>query len=185
MFVIAGLGNPGASYGRTRHNVGFMLVDRLAGKHGIGFSASAMCQWGEGLVSGKEIVLLKPLTYMNRSGAAVEGFRAEFGAPVSSVLVVYDDCDLLFGKIRLRRSGGSGGHRGLESVIECLGTTDFPRLRLGVGRPSDGNIIDYVLSPFSREEEGPLLEMLDAGVGCVEAMLERDIDYAMNKCNAP
>ncbi len=184
MFVIAGLGNPGASYRHSRHNAGFMLVDRFAGRHGIGFEAGRKYQFGKGSVCGQELVVLKPLTYMNRSGEAIGEFMAEFQAQARSLLLVYDDCDLPFGRIRLRRSGGNGGHKGLESVIARLGTTDFPRLRLGVGRPLEGDIVDYVLSPFSREEEGALQDMLDAGVGCIEAMLERGIDYAMNKCNA-
>ena len=186
MFLIVGLGNPGKGYEKTRHNVGFMLVDRLCAAHGMDCSTPVDAALaGSGDVKGVPVTVIKPQTYMNRSGEAVEAHARRLGVEPASVLVAYDDVDLPLGQIRLRRGGGTGGHKGMESVAFHLGTFDFPRLRLGIGRPAAGEVSDYVLSPFAADEAGALDGMLTRGVEAVEAVLTKDIDYAMNRYNAP
>ena len=188
LIIIAGLGNPEPSYNLTRHNVGFMLIDWLSGKHGIkckkaGFSSL----WGRGVIAGEDVVLAKPQTYMNLSGKAVGALKKHFDASMDELLIVCDDCELPPGKIRVRERGSGGTHNGLKSVIDVLSTQDFPRMRLGIGSaPGRMDLSDYVLSPFSKEErkEGGLLEeMLSKGAEAIEAIIERDIEYAMNNFN--
>ena len=184
MFLIVGLGNPGSRYACTRHNVGFMVIDHLAGTHGIecnrvGFSAL----WGEGTIAGKRVLLFKPQTFMNLSGRAVCEIAHEFGIPPCSMVVVYDDCDLPFGRIRIRRRGGSGGHRGVESIIDFLGTEDFPRVRIGIGRPVGGDITEYVLSPFEPEEQKTLKDILERIDRAIEVVVAEGVECAMNRFN--
>lgn len=185
MFLIVGLGNPGEAYERTRHNVGFMLVDRLSGAHNIDFSVgSATAVAGRGVIKGVPVALVKPQTFMNLSGQAVGEYVSRLGVGPERVLVAYDDVDLPLGRIRVRRGGGSGGHRGMESVAVHLGSTDFPRIRLGIGRPEAGEVSEYVLSPFDLENTGILDEMLARGVEAVEAILIKGVEFAMNRFNA-
>ena len=184
MLLIVGLGNPGPAYETTRHNVGFMLVDRLSDICSIEFTRTPSALWGRGRVFGQDAVLLKPQTYMNRSGHAVSEFKAAFPVDTGSIIAAYDDCDLPLGRLRLRKDGGSGGHRGIDSIIEHIGSRNFPRIRLGIGRPLDGDIVDYVLAPFTEDETGALDDMLTRGVSAVEALLTRGIDYAMNCFNS-
>ncbi len=184
LFVIVGLGNPGPEYAGTRHNIGFMVVDRLAAAHSIRIEKNAGSYlWGSGRILGAEVVLAKPLTFMNLSGKAVKGLLESLGVPAQKMLVVYDDSDLETGTIRLRRRGGSGGHRGIASVIEHIGTTEFPRLRMGIGRGDDLDLKDYVLSPFSQEEMALVNDEIERGVASIEAVVSRGIDYAMNRYN--
>lgn len=184
MFLIVGLGNPGPAYEVTRHNAGFLLLDRLAEKCSIDLERSQTAHWGRGRVFGKDSVLLKPQTYMNLSGRAVAEFKKAFSVETDSIIVAYDDCDLPLGRLRIRKDGGSGGHRGINSIIEHLGGNGFPRIRLGVGRPSVGSLVDYVLSPFAEEETEGLDGMLDRGVSSIEAILSRGLDHAMNSFNS-
>jgi PTH1 family peptidyl-tRNA hydrolase len=185
LFLIAGLGNPGAAYEGTRHNVGFMLVDRLAKAWGIRLKASGGSVWGRGGSAGVEVVLLKPQTFMNLSGGAVSGLARSYSVPPEAVVVCYDDCDLPLGRLRLRGSGGSGGHRGLASVIERLGTADFPRLRLGIGRDARADLKDYVLAEFTAGEAGAIDAMLADAVSCMDTFIKDGIEAAMNRFNAP
>lgn len=184
MLLIVGLGNPGPAYEVTRHNVGFMLVDRLSDSCAITFERGFRALWGRGRVFARDAVLIKPQTYMNLSGRAVAEFIDAFSVDIGSIIVAYDDCDLPLGRIRIRKDGGSGGHRGINSIIEHTGSNDFPRIRLGIGRPLDGNIADYVLTPFSEGETGTLDDMLTRGVASIEALVSRGIDYAMNSFNS-
>ena len=188
MIIIAGLGNPEPSYNLTRHNAGFMLIDWLSGKHGIKCKKAGLSSlWGRGVIAGEDVVLAKPQTYMNLSGKAVGALKKHFDAETDELLIVCDDCELPPGKIRIRKSGGSGTHNGLKSVIEVLSTQDFPRMRLGIGSAPDRmDLSDYVLSPFSKEERkegGVLEEMLSRAAEAVEAIITRDIEYAMNTFN--
>lgn len=184
MLLIAGLGNPGPRYEATRHNVGFMLLDRLSEAHGISCTRKdPLGVWGEGAIVGSEVVLLKPLTYMNRSGDAVLRFSTGMSIDPASIVVAYDDVDLPLGRLRIRKKGGSGGHRGLGSIIERLGTRDFPRIRLGVGKPDTGEVSDHVLSPFAEGEHELLEEMLTRGTASVEAIITEGIDRAMTRFN--
>lgn len=188
MVLIVGLGNPGPAYEATRHNVGFMVIDSLAEAHAIkcdGTGAGRAYLWGRGVIKGVEAVIAKPLTFVNRSGIAVAVLLRSLDIGPESLIVVCDDCDLPSGRIRIRKSGGSGGQKGLDSIIAHLGTTDFPRVRIGVGRPPGGEegLSDYVLSPFSPEENRELDEVLERAVASIESMLGEGIEHAMNVFN--
>lgn len=185
MLLIVGLGNSGAAYETTRHNVGFMLIDRLSGLHGIECARDGYRScWGEGRIAGRDVMLVKPRTMMNSSGDAVLWYMRELELPVESLLVVYDDSDLPLGRIRIRRAGGSGGHRGIASIIEALGVNAFPRIRLGIGRPETGELADHVLSPFSEDETPVLDDMLSRAASSVEAIITGGVESAMNSFNA-
>ncbi|RKO68226.1 aminoacyl-tRNA hydrolase [Desulfofundulus salinus] len=187
MWLVVGLGNPGPEYARTRHNVGFMVVDRLARDLDIKIDQVFLCALvGQGQVAGRKLVLAKPLTYMNRSGEAVAALLNWYKLTPSQLLVVSDDLDLPTGRLRLRKSGGDGGHRGLRSIIELVGSREFARLRVGIGRPSgpDYGVVDWVLSRFT-EEEGPLMEKAVADASqAIQVALTRGLDAAMNLFNA-
>ena len=154
--MVVGLGNPGTEYGDTRHNVGFMAVDRIAGELRIKFSEKiANSAVGKGQFRGEKVVLAKPLGYMNLSGKSVVGLMDHFSAGPSDLTVLHDDLDIGLGKVKLKKGGGSAGHNGIISIMEEVGTGDFRRIRIGIGRPPAGeDVSDYVLSPFTGEEEG-------------------------------
>ncbi|MBN1369326.1 MAG: aminoacyl-tRNA hydrolase, partial [Dehalococcoidaceae bacterium] len=157
MLLIIGLGNPGGGYSKTRHNAGFLLLDYLAKKHGISFSSrECLSHTGRGEISQKPVVLAKPRTYMNLSGQAVSKLSRKYRAGPRDIIVVHDDLDLKPGQLRLRSGGSSAGHKGIESIIACLGTRDFVRLKIGIGRPPDcldEDVVDYVLGTFTPEEQ--------------------------------
>lgn len=159
-------------------------MDLLASESGIKFDKKGKGVWGKGRIAGQDVLLLKPQTFMNLSGEAVAEARAFYKVPEGSIIVAYDDCDLPVGKIRVRKDGGSGGHRGVNSIISCLGTKDFPRIRLGVGRPAFGDIVGYVLSPFSKDEQAAVEEMLRRATEAVELLMSSGIDQAMNRFNS-
>lgn len=181
MFLVAGLGNPGRRYAATRHNVGFMLVDRLARDQGVEFRnfqrLAEVARWDAG---GRTVLLAKPQTFMNESGRAVEALVRYFDIPFERCLIVYDDVALPLGKLRFRRQGSSGGHKGMASVIQTLGTTAVPRLRLGIGGESiSSDLRAFVLDPFSREELPVVEEMLETAASGVETFLAEGIERAM------
>ncbi|HZX35128.1 MAG TPA: aminoacyl-tRNA hydrolase [Thermodesulfobacteriota bacterium] len=186
MFVILGLGNPGQSYGKTRHNAGFMAIDLLASESGVKIDRQ-----GDGYVCGvcrvgeEEVALAKPLTYMNLSGGAAERLLRLYGGSPASLIVVYDDCDLELGRLRIGKGGGSGGHRGVASIMERLGTPDFLRLRLGIGRPPSGTeLSDYVLLPFGPEEKEVFEDELKRAAAALTDIIKNGADFAMNLHNA-
>ncbi|MGQ9627382.1 MAG: aminoacyl-tRNA hydrolase [Anaerolineae bacterium] len=183
--LIVGLGNPGPEYARNRHNLGFRCLERLAQAHGLSFKkrqARAYLAFGE--IFGRKVILAKPLTFVNLSGRAVRELARFYKIPPADILVIYDDLDLMPGKIRLRPSGGAGGHKGMRSIIESLGTQDFPRLRVGIGRPPGHmNPADYVLQDFSPEEEEMMEEVCDRAVAAVELFLRGGVASAMNTYN--
>jgi PTH1 family peptidyl-tRNA hydrolase len=183
--MIAGLGNPGREYKQNRHNVGFMLVDRLAARLGVAFSRlemQALVTRGES--DGRRIVLAKPQTFMNLSGKAVSALLRYYKIPLENLLVAYDDVDLPLGVIRLRPKGGSGGHKGLASIIEQLGTNAFPRLRVGIDRPPGRmDAAAYVLRDFSPGETPVLQEILDLGVEAALTFVTDGLETAMNQYN--
>ncbi|MBI5559757.1 MAG: aminoacyl-tRNA hydrolase [Deltaproteobacteria bacterium] len=183
-FAVIGLGNPGPSYRETRHNIGFMVVDRLAASHGIRVDrAGGSFIWGDGSIRKERVVLAKPNTFMNLSGEAARDILGYFAIPAESMFVVCDDCDLPPGRIRIRKNGGSGGHRGLASIIERIGGVRFPRLRMGIGRDAEKSLEDYVLSPFLSAEMELVREEIERGVSALEAVMERGLDWAMNRYN--
>lgn len=192
--LIVGLGNPGKQYKDTRHNIGFMAVDSLAEANAIKLNRKDFnSQWGKGNICDKEVFLIKPQTYMNLSGAAVQGISGYFHIEPKDILVIYDDVDLELGTIRIRLSGGSGGHRGMQSIIEHIGSKDFPRMRLGIGRPkqrsqksevrSQDEIADYVLSNFESNEKDVLKQVLGRTKEAVDAIVKDGIEKAMSRFN--
>lgn len=188
--LIVGLGNPGEKYHRTRHNIGFMVVDALADRWHISLSPHKRFQaeFGEGTVRGATVQLLKPTTYMNNSGQSVRAVLDWYKRSPQSVLVVYDDLDLPLGKLRLRLNGSAGGHNGMRSLIAHLGTQDFPRLRLGIGNPrqagGEKDAIPHVLGKFSPAEDAILAEVLELATGAIETSLRDGVEKAMNLYNA-
>lgn len=185
MLWVVGLGNPGKQYSATRHNIGFMVIERIAQRWNIDVNRNkGKSIIGEGRIGGKKIFLIKPMTYMNLSGEAVREFMDFYKAPLEAGVIVYDDLDTAFGQIRLRYQGSAGGHNGIKSIIEHGGTERFNRVRIGVSRPEPGmNIADYVLSPFSRDEVALLPSILDKACDALEYMLEAPFEKAMAKFN--
>jgi len=183
--AVIGLGNPGARYERTRHNAGFLVVDLLARAHGVAVSQrrhQALC--AEIHLAAAPILLVKPQAFMNRSGAAVAAFAEENGLAPADLLVVHDDLDLPLARIKLKRGGGTAGHRGLESIVEHLASPDFARLRVGIGRPPPGQeVADFVLTPFAAAEQDLLAPALGAAVAAVTAWATLGIEAAMNAVN--
>ncbi|HEY3289858.1 MAG TPA: aminoacyl-tRNA hydrolase [Anaerolineae bacterium] len=185
-YVIAGLGNPGKEYSRTRHNVGFNVVDHLAEKHGLRFSKmmnKALIALGD--INGSKVILIKPQTFMNESGAAVAPVLKYYKVAATAFMAIYDDLDLPVAQLRLRKMGGSGGHNGMKSLIARIGTEDFPRLRVGIGRPPGRmDAVDYVLEPFSKPDLALMDETYSRAVEAIESWLRNDIERVMNTVNA-
>ena len=189
--LVVGLGNPEPKYDQTRHNIGFAAVDALARSWQIPMSENRKFQgvFGEGIGPTNKIRLLKPLTYMNHSGQAIRAVTDWYKLPPESVLVIYDDMDLPLGKIRIRLSGSAGGHNGMKSAIAHLGTQNFPRLRIGIGKPQDASAsketfaISHVLGKFSSAETQLMSEVLQFVFEAVELSLKQGVEKAMNRYN--
>lgn len=184
-YLIVGLGNPGREYRQNRHNVGFMLIDRLAERLQVSFSrleSKALVTKGE--FQGKRLVLAKPQTFMNLSGQSVGALQRFYKVPLEHLMVAYDDVDLPLGVLRLRPDGGSAGQKGMKSIIERLGTQTFPRLRIGIDRPPGRmDAAAYVLQDFSSADKEALLLTLDRGVDAVLVFATQGLEAAMNKYN--
>jgi PTH1 family peptidyl-tRNA hydrolase len=185
ILALIGLGNPGKEYAGSRHNAGFLVLDRL-----IALYAPAMMErkfrasWGFATAEGRKILFVKPLTYMNRSGEAVGEIIKYFGISAARILVVHDDLDLPFGRIRLAQKGGSGGHRGIQSIIDHVGGSNFPRLKIGVGRPKHGEPVEeFVLLPPYPEDREEFEKMLAQAEEAARATLAGCLSEAMNKFN--
>jgi PTH1 family peptidyl-tRNA hydrolase len=181
---VAGLGNPGREYAATRHNVGWMALDELARRHDGSWRSKFSGQLAEVRVNGARVALLKPETYMNESGRSIRTAAKFFKTPVAGVLIVHDDVDLEVGRLQARLGGGLAGHNGLRSIAQELGSQDFPRLRIGVGRPGRGDrrsVADFVLSPFSPETDvdGLVARSADA----VEVLLAEGLEAAQQRFN--
>ena len=186
-YLIAGLGNPGRQYKQNRHNVGFHVVDHLAARHGLTFSR---LQDGafvtSGTIAGRSVVLAKPQRYMNVSGRPVVALLRFYQIAPERLMVIYDDLDLPVGTIRLRPEGGSGGHNGMKSIIQQLGTQGFPRLRVGIDRPPGRmDPAAYVLQDFSAQQLPIVHEALDRAADAIELWLREGIELAMSRCNGP
>jgi PTH1 family peptidyl-tRNA hydrolase len=183
--LVVGLGNLGREYAQTRHNVGFQIVTRLAESHGLSFSRmqnEALVATGR--IGDARVVLAKPQTWMNESGKAIGPLARFYKVEPARLLVVYDDLDIPAGTLRLRSEGGSGGHKGMRSIIERLGRQDFPRLRVGIGRPPGRmDAADYVLQPFTRDEEILMGGARDRAVEAIECFLAEGIVAVMNRFN--
>ncbi|GAB4340518.1 MAG: aminoacyl-tRNA hydrolase [Candidatus Abyssubacteria bacterium] len=185
MRIVVGLGNPGKKYAATRHNLGFMVADELASSNGLSFSQEKFkSKLAHGTVAGEDVIIAKPQTFMNLSGEAVGPLVRFYKIPPTNLLVVYDDVDITFGKLRLRPSGGSGGHKGIQSIIEHLGTEEFPRLRIGIRQEHvPDELSDYVLSEFGPEEKTELKRLIRTACKAVEAALSHSFQEAMNQFN--
>lgn len=184
-YLLVGLGNPGRTYARNRHNVGFMVIDALAKQLNLGTPRLQMKALVlNSTLDGHKVILAKPQTYMNLSGEAVGSLVRYYKIPFPHLLVIHDDLDLPFGVIRLRPGGGAGGHKGLLSIMDRLGTQNFPRLRFGIGRPPGKmDPADYVLQNFDASEQ-PLLELLiDRAVQAIRVFVTEGLDTAMNRFN--
>lgn len=186
MYIIAGLGNPGGKYEKSRHNVGFQVIDRIAAKYHIDMNMKkhkAIC--GTGVVEGMKVMLVKPQTYMNLSGESirevVDFYKAD---PEEELLVIYDDVSLRPGQLRIRKKGSAGGHNGVKNIIQHLGTQAFPRIKVGVGEKPEGyDLADYVLGHFSKEDEERMVEAYDRAVLAAAEILTDGPDRAMNDYN--
>ena len=186
-WIIVGLGNPGEEYRRTRHNAGFLTVDALADRLGIHIDRMKFhALTAETTIKEERVLLLKPITYMNESGVAVSEAASFYKIPSDHILVISDDISLAPGKLRLRRRGSAGGQKGLKSIIERLGTEDFPRLRMGVGaKPhSDYDLAAWVLSDFTKEETEPLNSAIACAEQGIKLILENQFDAAVQLCNS-
>lgn len=186
MYLIAGLGNPGKQYERTRHNMGFDTVDELVDRHripGSGIQHKAM--YGKGMIAGEKVILAKPLTYMNLSGDSVREFINYYKIdPETELIVIYDDIDLEPGQLRIRKKGSAGGHNGIKDIIRRLGTEKFIRIRVGVGaKPKDWDLADFVLGHFSDSDRKLVDEGIRDAAEAVELILSEGVDAAMNKYN--
>lgn len=184
-YLIVGLGNPGREYEKSRHNIGFRAVDAIAERHGIVFARKqARALLGDGLIAGRKVLLAKPQTYMNLSGEAVRALVDFYKIALDHLLVISDDLDLPLGTLRIRQKGGSGGQKGLKSIITHLGTEEFARMRIGIGRPPGRmEAADYVLQDFGKDDQILLIETLDRVVKSVDTWLQQGIAIMMTRHN--
>ena len=186
-YIIAGLGNFGLEYSGTRHNAGFMAIDKLVQKNGFDMNkVSFKSKTGETVIAGKRCLILKPTTYMNNSGEAVYEAMSFYKIPIENVIIVYDDISLEPGKLRIRRKGSDGGHNGIKSIIALTGGDTFPRIKIGVGKKPNPkyNLADWVLSKFSENDKKALEPALEKAVDSLSLIVEGNIDKAMNLYNS-
>lgn len=186
--MVVGLGNPGTEYANHRHNTGFRVVETLARAHSLVFARQkgTRAHVADGQIDSRPILLVKPQTFMNLSGRAVGRLSRAHEIPPQQILVIYDDLDLPLGRLRMRSEGGAGGHKGMRSIIETLGTQAFPRLRVGIDRPS-GRLdpAEYVLQPFAKEEQACIANAIERSVRAIECWLAEGIEAAMDQFNPP
>ena len=184
MKLIVGLGNPGKKYENTRHNMGFMAIDLLSDQADIDVDKEVFHGlMGRGKIFEQDVILFKPTTFMNLSGTAVQEVVHYFKIELEDIVVIYDDMALEPGTIRLRKEGSSGGHKGMQNIIDCLSTEEIKRIRIGIGEPGENDTIDYVLSKPLKEEMPVIEEAIANAVRAVKEMLKSDFDRAMNKYN--
>ncbi len=185
MNLIVGLGNPGRRYRFTRHNTGFLVIDDLARRNGIGLKERRYkTRFGRGRIKGHEAILAKPLIFMNLSGLAVSRIMGAFNLAEKDLIVIQDDVDIDFGRIKIRPGGGHGGHRGIESIQDVLGSSGFVRIKVGIGRPRlYGDLSDYVLEPFSDAERSIMMEIVGRAAEGIETLLCEGAERAMARFN--
>lgn len=186
MKLIVGLGNPGPKYEHTRHNVGFWVIDKLAQRNRVAFDeAMGWASVGRGESHGEPLVLAKPQTFMNRSGQSVAALQQELQTGLTDLLVVYDDLDLPFGRLRVRARGSAGGHRGIQSILDAVGSADFCRVRIGIGRPPQGvEVVSYVLEPLNQETLQRFAAIVDRAADAVDRFLAAGVERAMQDFNS-
>ncbi len=185
MYMIAGLGNPGRKYEKTKHNAGFIAIDMYAKRHGVSFDREKFeALYCKTLINGEEVLLVKPQTYMNLSGEAVSAFMNFFKIPLENLVVVYDDVELELGVIRIRAKGSAGTHNGMRSIVQHLNGTNFPRMRIGVGNDRTMELYEYVLAPFSEEQlKSNIYPAAETVCDALDCFIKEGIDKAMNKYN--
>lgn len=185
MYLIVGLGNPEPEYSYTRHNMGFDVINKIAKKYGIDISRTKFNGlYGSGIINNEKVILLKPQTYMNLSGQSIKPFVDFYKIPIEDVMVIYDDMDVEVGSIKIRKKGGPGTHNGAKSVVHELVTEDFPRIRVGIGRPVDEyDAIDYVIGKMDEEIYKSLEKGIDKAADAAIYYTEHGIDNTMNKFN--
>lgn len=185
MYLIVGLGNPEEEYSKTRHNMGFNVVNKLSNKYGIEVNKKkfdGLC--GDGIIEGEKVILLKPQTYMNLSGKSIVQVVNFYKTPLENIIVIYDDIDIEQGLIRIRKKGSSGSHNGMKSVIAELGSEEFARVRVGIGKPKyEGDMINYVIGAVPEEEQKELEKGVEKAKEAIVEILKSGIDIAMNKFN--
>jgi len=183
--LVVGLGNPGKTYSKTRHNVGFMVVDKVSDAFSIALEKQKFdTRFGIGSVNGVKIVLAMPMAYMNRSGPQVQNIAGYFRILCEDMLVVHDDIDLAFGRLKIKEKGGDGGHKGVRSIIDAFGGGDFTRLRIGVGRPdAENDAADYVLGKFTLEERKVLSQIITTAKDAIVTILCKGTKEGMNRFN--
>lgn len=185
LFLIAGLGNPGSRYDNTRHNVGFATVDLIASQNNIKISKlKHKAVYGEGSIEGSRVIISKPQTFMNLSGESIRDMVEWYKMPSSHIIIIYDDVDLPYGKIRIRPKGSSGTHNGMRSILYQLATEDFPRIRIGIGRPPEGwDLADYVLGKFNESDRKTMDESIKKAADAAREIIKSGAESAMNKFN--
>jgi len=186
MYLIAGLGNPGRKYEKTKHNVGFEVIDELIERYHVTYGGlDRKAVYGKTVIGGEKCILIKPMTYMNLSGEAVRAYLDYYKMnPETDLIVIYDDIDLDPGQLRIRRKGSAGGHNGMKNIIAMTGTDVFPRIRVGTGaKPENWDLADYVLAPFGKEERKAVDEAEANAADAVELIVRGEMDRAMNLFN--
>lgn len=183
--LIAGLGNPGDAYAKTRHNIGFMVADALSGEFSIPVEKKKFdASYGRGVIEGVEVILVKPMAFMNRSGPPIQNLSGYYKIPCENMLIIYDDVDLAFGRLKINEKGGSGGHKGMKSIIDSFGDENIPRLRIGVGRSEAGiGTSDHVLGRFGKNEKALLDQIIKRARDAVVKILCNGIKEGMNSFN--
>ncbi len=186
MYLVVGLGNPGKVYSQTRHNVGFLVVDRLAGAHCITVSRERFHSiWGTGIIARHRVIVAKPQTFMNRSGQAVEVLMAYFEIAARDLLVIHDDLDVDFGRIKIVSGGGSAGHRGVQSIHQALASGNYTRVKVGIARPRyQETIEDYVLNSWYEDQRDQIADIVDSAAAAVTAIFTDGLEKAMTVVNA-
>ncbi|MBI5188778.1 MAG: aminoacyl-tRNA hydrolase [Nitrospirae bacterium] len=183
MWLIAGLGNPGRRYSRTRHNIGFMVIEEVANRHKIDFEDKEEYSIGRGPIGGEDILLIEPLLYVNRSGPVVKNILRNFNIQPENLIVIHDDLDMETGKLKIKKRGSSGGHKGVESIIQSIGSKDFIRVKVGIGREEGVHVEDYVLSRFRRYEVALIKDVIQKAADAICYIVSEGVDKAMSKFN--
>ena len=185
MYVVVGLGNPGRKYAQTRHNVGFNVIDILADRYSTKVNKIKFKSvYGETNIAGEKVLLVKPQTFMNKSGETVQEIASFYKVPLDNIIVIQDDIDIDFASLRIRAKGSAGSHNGMKSIIYLLKDDKFPRVKIGVGRPQAGrDLADFVLGRFTKDEERDINHVLDKAADAVECLISEGIGNSMNKYN--
>lgn len=185
MKLIVGLGNPGKQYKNTRHNIGYLMLDELAKRENVKFSKKMKFkgQFIQTIIKNEQVILLKPITFMNLSGQSVQLVKKFYNINDEDILVIYDDLDLPTGKIRFKQKGSSGGHKGIKSIISCINSQDFHRLKIGIDRDDNIPVVDYVVGKFTKDQIDNIAKVIDISLDALDNWISNEITFVMNKYN--